>query len=66
MGNFQWPINRPKTSEAEAEDGLLKSFEIMFGFGHSLIVTSAKKGPKLNSSPVYFSGLKSFQVQGYF
>ena len=38
----------------------------MFGFGHSLIVTSGKKGPKLNSSPVYFSGLKVFKFKGTF
>ena len=28
LRNFQWPINRPKTLAAEAEDRLLKSFEI--------------------------------------
>ena len=28
LGNFQWPFNRPKTSAAEAEDGILKSFGI--------------------------------------
>ena len=37
--NFQWLINRPKTSAAEAEGRLhqkLRNRLIMFGFGHSL------------------------------
>ena len=45
LGNFQWPINRPKTSAAKAEGRLLKSFEIgqlMFGFGHSLLEIANK------------------------
>ena len=28
LENFQWSINKPKTSAAEAEGRLLKSFEI--------------------------------------